>query len=300
MQQLDDSAWQFLENKGPRHFCRLFFKSYAKCDSVDNNMAEIFNAFIIEERFMPIWTMLDAIFKKVMTRVASRKQMSDHLQQDICPVILKKLEKAKDLCRQWHASRGGNGMYSVTYGSVGFVVDMVGKTCTCNAWELSGIPCHHALAVMREENMDPIQFVHKCYNTSMLRKTYAHTLKPVNGTNLWSPCEDEPILAPFFKQKKGVIINLKGAPKKERKDLGVNMELYLVRVVPLSVQYANNMAITRRHVDRRLCYFRTFIFFSIFFFPKDIFVICFLLIFLCVISGLLFYNFICLCTIYCI
>jgi len=79
MQQLDDSAWQFLENKGPRHFCRLFFKSYAKCDSVDNNMAEIFNAFIIEERFMPIWTMLDAIFKKVMTRVASRKQMSDHL-----------------------------------------------------------------------------------------------------------------------------------------------------------------------------------------------------------------------------
>ena len=81
-------------------------------------------------------------------------------------------------------------------------------------------------------------------------------------------------LPPFFKQKKGVIINLKGAPKKERKDLGVNMELYLVWVVPLSVQYVNNMAITRRHVDRRLCYFRTFIFFHLFF-SKDIFVICF-------------------------
>jgi len=159
MQELDIAAWQFLENKGPKHFCRLFFQAYAKCDSVDNNMDEIFNAFILVERFMPIWTMLDTIFKKVMTRVAFRKQMADHLHQDICPMILKKLEKAKDLCRWWHTSRGGNGMYSVTHGSQGFVVDMLAKTCTCKVWELSGIPCYHALAVMREENMDLTRFV---------------------------------------------------------------------------------------------------------------------------------------------
>jgi len=56
-------------------------------------------------------------------------------------------------------------MYSVTRGSEGFVVDIMEKTCTCNAWSLSGIPCHHALAVMGGgENMDPTQFIHKCYN----------------------------------------------------------------------------------------------------------------------------------------
>ena len=166
------------------------------------NMVEIFNTFILEERFMPIWTMNDTIFTKVMTSVTSRKQMADHLYQDICPMILKKLDKTKDLCRWWHVSRGGNGMYSVTHGSQGFVVDMLAKTCTCKVWELSGIPCYHALAVMREENMDPTQFVHKCYSTSMLKKTYAFTLKPVNGPNLWSPCPYEPIVAPVFKQKK--------------------------------------------------------------------------------------------------
>ncbi|KAJ8439382.1 hypothetical protein Cgig2_021796 [Carnegiea gigantea] len=56
--------------------------------------------------------------------------------------------------------------------------------------------------LMREENMEPTQFIHKCYSTVMLKKTYTHTLKPINGPNLWSPCEDQLIVAPVFKQKK--------------------------------------------------------------------------------------------------
>ncbi|KAJ8428414.1 hypothetical protein Cgig2_024560 [Carnegiea gigantea] len=102
----------------------------------------------------------------------------------------------------WHASREENGMYSVTHGSEGFVVDIVETICTCNAWTLSGIPCHHALAVMRDENMEPTQFIHKCYSTTMRKKTYAYILKPMNGPSLWSPCEDQPIVAPVSKQRK--------------------------------------------------------------------------------------------------
>jgi len=40
---------------------------------VDNNILEIFNAFIVEERFKPIWIMLNEIFKKVMSKVNSKK-----------------------------------------------------------------------------------------------------------------------------------------------------------------------------------------------------------------------------------
>jgi len=41
MSDLDAIAWQFLEEKGIQHFCRLYFKPLIKCDSVDNNMGEI-------------------------------------------------------------------------------------------------------------------------------------------------------------------------------------------------------------------------------------------------------------------
>jgi len=111
---------------------------------------------------------------------------------------------------------------------------------------------------------------------------YAHTSKLVNEPKLWSPCEDEPIVASFFKQKKRAITNLKEGPKKGGKDLRANIELYLVQVVQLSVQYVNNVVITRRHVEKRLRYYRTFIFLS--FFPKVFLSFVFLLIFPCVIS----------------
>jgi len=41
IQDLDVKAWKFLEKKDPRYFCRLCFKAYGKCDSVDNHMAEV-------------------------------------------------------------------------------------------------------------------------------------------------------------------------------------------------------------------------------------------------------------------
>ena len=86
---------------------------------------------------------------------------------------------------------------------------MYAKTCTCRVWELSGIPCAHALAVMREEQINHIQFVHKCYSTEMLRITYSHTLKPLNGSNLWVPYQDNPILPAKFKERKRGILKFK-------------------------------------------------------------------------------------------
>jgi len=46
-EQFDPNAWKLLEEKNPKQQYRLFFDYQAKCDSVDNNVAEIFNAFII-------------------------------------------------------------------------------------------------------------------------------------------------------------------------------------------------------------------------------------------------------------
>ena len=44
----DPGAWDFLVKKKPQQWCRCFFSSSPKCDSADNNMAEVFNASIIE------------------------------------------------------------------------------------------------------------------------------------------------------------------------------------------------------------------------------------------------------------
>ena len=51
MHDLNATAWQFSKKKGIEHFCRLYFK-HMQSDSVNNNMAEIFNDFIMDARYL--------------------------------------------------------------------------------------------------------------------------------------------------------------------------------------------------------------------------------------------------------
>jgi len=96
---------------------------------------------------------------------------------------MRKLQKLKDTSRYWQAHAAGSGKYSVCHGFDGYVVSIVEKTCTCWAWELSGIPCLHAIVVMREERQNVEVFVHEFYSLNMYKKAFANAINPVNGHN---------------------------------------------------------------------------------------------------------------------
>ena len=53
----------------------LYFKPYAKCDSINNNVAEIFNGFIMHARYMPIISMFKTMFKFITKRIIAKKKI---------------------------------------------------------------------------------------------------------------------------------------------------------------------------------------------------------------------------------
>jgi hypothetical protein len=55
-------------NKDPHHWSRAWFKLGSECDSVENNICESFNKWIVQSRYLPIISMLEAIRRKVMVR----------------------------------------------------------------------------------------------------------------------------------------------------------------------------------------------------------------------------------------
>jgi len=62
-------------------------------------MSEIFNGSIVKARYLPIVSILEEIFKTVMKRVAQRKSWVAKLEDSICPRIMIKLDKYKDMAR---------------------------------------------------------------------------------------------------------------------------------------------------------------------------------------------------------
>lgn len=64
-------------NTSPEHWPRAFFKLGSNCDSIDNNMCESYNHSIMDARFYPVISMLEAFRKKRMDLRSKRKKTED-------------------------------------------------------------------------------------------------------------------------------------------------------------------------------------------------------------------------------
>ncbi|KAM0881790.1 hypothetical protein ACQ4PT_032739 [Festuca glaucescens] len=91
-----------------------------------------------------------------------------------------------------------------------YCVDFKTKTCDCKRWQLTGIPCHHAIACCRKDRINPENLVHSCYTIDTFNKAYGFNLAPLRGRVFWEKMNAEPIHPPLYTK-------VMGRPKKSRK-----------------------------------------------------------------------------------
>jgi hypothetical protein len=137
---------QAILNTHPQHWSRAWFRLGSNYDSVDNNICESFNTWIVEARFFPIITMLETIRRKVMVRIQEQRTKSGKWTTVICPNINKKLHVYISQSANYHSICNGEDKYEVKHFDNRFTVDLVAKTCSCRYWQLAGLPCFHAIS----------------------------------------------------------------------------------------------------------------------------------------------------------
>ena len=75
----------------PHHWSRAWFQLGSFCDSVDNNMCESFNHWVLKARFLPIISMLEGIRRQVMVRIQENRSTVDRWTRLIYPNTFKKI-----------------------------------------------------------------------------------------------------------------------------------------------------------------------------------------------------------------
>ncbi|KAI9181848.1 hypothetical protein LWI28_019263 [Acer negundo] len=70
-------------------------------------------------------------------------------------------------------------VYEVREGQNFWIVDFRTWNCDCGLWEISGIPCKHAMAVIIGRRMNSNDFVHKYLTTEAYIKTYSYVIYPI-------------------------------------------------------------------------------------------------------------------------
>lgn len=196
----------------------VFYTGRAHCDVLLNNMCESLNSKLVKGRDKPVITCLEFIREYIMKKLVIVQKTIDKAVGPLTPTATKTLDKIKSQAADYRAVFCGNGKYQVTGQAVDqFVVDMGQQSCTCNKWEITGIPCKHTIAAIWEMRLNneevgiPETWVHPTYWLKTWKEMYSFKVAPINGRSMWekSPCPTK-ILPP----KHHVPI---GRPKKKRR-----------------------------------------------------------------------------------
>ncbi|KAK9185546.1 hypothetical protein WN943_025902 [Citrus x changshan-huyou] len=91
-----------------------------------------------------------------------------------------------------------------------FIVDLVSRSCNCGHWELSGLPCAHAMATISHARHTTEEYLPKYFTKQTYLNTYIVMFKLIPDNVTWDPC-DRPKLSPPEITKKI------GRPKKSMK-----------------------------------------------------------------------------------
>ncbi|KAG5592680.1 hypothetical protein H5410_043194 [Solanum commersonii] len=157
-------------------WCKVYFNIEVKCDSVDNNMSECFNAWILAARHKTIITMLEEIKVKMMTRIAKLREFQITWKCNFSPMALKVLEE--NISRSMDCTIEFNGAvgFEVKKGLWQHKVDIARRTCSCRKFSL-------------------YDYIDSCYSKETYLRIYANVIEPLTNMEMW-PVSINPTIEP--------------------------------------------------------------------------------------------------------
>ncbi|XP_074303979.1 uncharacterized protein LOC141638464 [Silene latifolia] len=150
LKEVDPKVFDAFIACNPTLFCRAFIQKHTQNDVIVSNMSETFNAYIISARSKHLIYMLEEIRTLIMQRLVREKIEMEGSSHVVCPKVQERLEIEKDKASMCKALPSRPTLFQVHIGIDHVTVDLEARTCTCKKWELTGIPCFHAVSAIFE------------------------------------------------------------------------------------------------------------------------------------------------------
>ncbi|XP_058746445.1 uncharacterized protein LOC131619357 [Vicia villosa] len=206
MKELNAKAWKDMMDVPAACWSRSHFKTDTHSDLQVNNMCEAFSRAILEYMDKPIITLLEGIKHYLTLRITTQKETLGRVKGIITPKIQQVLEKTKREAEGWSATWHSDddfSLFGVPNGVETYAMNLLQKKCGCRKWDLTGIPCCHAIACIWFNQKEPEEYVSSCYRRSIVMATYSHINLPKNGPQLWASDRNEPIQPPIMRRAIG-------------------------------------------------------------------------------------------------
>ena len=163
----------------------------------------MFNRQLLDARDSPIISALEYVREYLMKRIVIVQKVIEKSDGPLTPAVTKLFRFTKEVVVKYTVDWNGAELCQVK-GPWGeqCVVNLNQKVCSCRKWEVSGIPCRHAVACifdMNDNGMDvglPEDWVHESYKLETWRNVYSFKVNLVNGRQYWEKFDCPTTLLP--------------------------------------------------------------------------------------------------------
>ncbi|XP_057469180.1 uncharacterized protein LOC130758332 isoform X2 [Actinidia eriantha] len=171
----------------PVNWANAFFEG-ARYNHLTSNFGEQFYSWVSAVHELPITVMVDAIRVKVMELIYKRHTDSNKWRSMLTPSMEDKLEKESLKACSIQVSTLAGNIFEVC-GDSNEIVELDQWDCTCKGWQLTGLPCCHAIAAINFLGCNPYDYCSRYFTTESYGLTYFESIHPV--PNVDRPMEEE-------------------------------------------------------------------------------------------------------------
>jgi hypothetical protein len=128
-----------LNTTSPDHWAELYFHG-CRYGHLTSNIAEAFNAKILEAREMPILAMLEEIRHQLMGWYAERRFLEQNTVGGIVSGIATKIQKLiNERARRYRYIQSTEDLYEIKWKETlsEYIVNIASQTCSCREWQFT-------------------------------------------------------------------------------------------------------------------------------------------------------------------
>ncbi|KAJ9550565.1 hypothetical protein OSB04_014610 [Centaurea solstitialis] len=177
---------RLMEEVGVERWSRVYFPGI-RYNIMTSNSAESINAMSRFARRLPIVGLIEYFRAFQQEWYFIRRAKADSLDHPLTEWAQHKLWKRVGKSVTWDVRGIGYNVWEVHDGGRNANVDMHQHSCECRQWQLSGLPCGHAIAVAKKTKIrDVYSLVDVPYfKAENYKATYIGVIKPVGPPETW-------------------------------------------------------------------------------------------------------------------
>jgi zinc finger SWIM domain-containing protein 3 len=209
----------------PEQWSDAIFRG-CRYDHFSSNIVDAFNNWIPTKKEGSIVLMIDSLRMKIMEVIESRREACKSWSGPLTPSMEYKVQEEVMKAGKMTVLCSSETVFEVR-GDAIFVINLANWECTCRRWQLSGLPCMHAVAVFNRIGRSLYDYCSKFFRIESYQLTYSGTIFPITdmdtvdfsaGANLIPPkprTSDKPRRKRLNPNKVSTVIRLCSRCKQE-------------------------------------------------------------------------------------